>query len=76
MEDLIKLLKSLEDSGLLKWSKRAKSSKWSKIAKRRILTGKWAVATSQGRRVNKKGKGIIRAGDGFVRAGYGNKENF
>ena len=38
---------------------------------RNLLTGKEAIATSQGRGVNRagKGKGIIRAGEGLVRAG-------
>ena len=40
-----------------------------------ILAGKGAIATSHGRRINKKDQGIIRAGEGIVRAGYGNKNN-
>ena len=35
---------------------------------RNILSGRGAIATSQGR-------GINRAGEGVVRAGYGNKNN-
>ena len=50
-----------------------------------LLTGRGAIAKSQGRVINKKGKGIIRAGERIVRAGYGspslnssknNKANF
>ena len=44
-----------------------------------LLTGRGAIAASQGRgiyRVRKdKGKGINRAGEGTVRAGYGNNNN-
>ena len=36
-----------------------------------FLSGKWAIATGQGRGVNKKGKGIHRAGEGIIRAGEG-----
>ena len=44
-----------------------------------ILASKGAIATCQGREINKKGKdrGINRAGQGIVRAGYGkNKMDF
>ena len=42
-----------------------------------LLTGRRAIAKSQGRGVNRagKGKGINRACEGIVRAGYGNKNN-
>ena len=36
-----------------------------------LLTGKGAIAMSQGQSVNKKGKGIHRAEKGIVRAGKG-----
>ena len=38
-----------------------------------LLTGKGAMAMSQGRGIYRagKGKGINRAGEGIVRAGYG-----
>ena len=38
-----------------------------------LLTGKDAIATTQGRGIYKagKGKGINRAGEGIVRAAYG-----
>ena len=50
-----------------------------------ILAGKGAIATSQGRGVNRAGEGAIaksiseetkwkRQGRGIVRAGYGNKK--
>ena len=43
-----------------------------------LLTGKGAIAKSQGRRIYRagKGKGINRAGEGIVRAGYGSKMDF
>ena len=45
----------------------------------KILIGRGAIATSQGRGIYGAGKakGINRAGEGIVRAGYGNnKMNF
>ena len=38
-----------------------------------LLTGKGAIAKSQGRRIYRagKGKGFLRAGEGVLRAGYG-----
>ena len=46
---------------------------------RNLLTGRGAIAKSQGRGVNRAGEGnvINRAGEGIVRAGYGdNKTDF
>ena len=44
-----------------------------------LLTGKGAIATSQGRGIyiagKGKGRGINRAGEGFLRAVYGNNNN-
>ena len=92
MEDLIKIVKSLEDSGLL--LKGVTESVQNEVKEQKVgflsmllgilgarllgnlLTGKGAIATSQGRRVNKKGKGIHRAGEGIVRAGKGNNMGF
>ena len=92
IEDLIKIVKSLKDSGLLLKGVIESDQNEVKEQKGRflsillgtlgasllgnLLTGKEAIATSHRRVVNKKGKGINRAGEGFVRAGYGNKENF
>ena len=41
-----------------------------------LLSGKWAIATSQGRVINKKGNGINIAGEGVIRAAYDNKKTF
>ena len=43
---------------------------------RNLLTGRGAIAKSQGRGVNRAGEGnvIYRAGEGIVRAGYGNNK--
>ena len=43
---------------------------------RNLLTGRGAIAKSQGRGVNRAGEGnvINRAGEGIVRAGYGNNK--
>ena len=84
MEDIIKIVKSLEDSGLLLKGvtetvqnevKEQKGGFFSMLLGTlgasllgNISTGKGAIATSQGR-------GINRAGEGIVRTGYGNNNN-
>ena len=88
MDDLIKIVKSLEDSGLL--LKGITESVQNEIKEQKggffsmllgtlgasllgnLLTGKGAFHAKK--RVNKKGKGIHRAGEGIVRAGEGNME--
>ena len=88
MDDLIKIVKSLEDSGLL--LKGITESVQNEIKEHKggflsmilgtlgasllgnLLTGKGAFHARK--RVNKKGKGIHRAGEGIVRAGEGNME--
>ena len=90
MDDLIKIVKSLEDSGLLLEGitesvqneiKEQKSGFLSMLLGTsgasllgNLVTGK---GTFQARKiVNKKGKGIHRAGEGIVRAGEGNNMDF
>ena len=84
MEDIIKTIKSLEDSGLLLKGvtdtvqnevKEQKGGFLSMLLGRlgasllkNILAGKGAIAMSQGRGVNKKGKGIVRAGEGATKS--------
>ena len=86
MDDLIKIVKSLEDSGLL--LKGITESVQNEIKEQKgrflsmllgtlganllgnLLTGKGAFHARK--RVNKKRKGIHRAGEGIVRAGEGN----
>ena len=86
MDDLIKIVKSLEDSGLL--LKGITESVQNEIKEEKggfismllgalgasllgnLLTGKGAFHARK--RVNKKGNGIHRAGEGIVRAGEGN----
>ena len=90
MEDLIKIVKSLEDSGLLlkgvtePIQNEVKEQKGGFLSillgtlgarlLGNLVTGKGAF--NEGKRVNKKGKGIHRAGEGIVRAGEGNKMDF
>ena len=92
IEDLIKIVKSLEDSGLL--LKGVTESVQNEIKEQKgrflsmllgtfgtsllgnLLTGKGTTPTSHRQVVNKKGKGIHRAGDGIIRAGKGNNMNF
>ena len=86
MDDLIKIVKSLEDSGLL--LKGVTESVQNVIREQKggflsmllgtlgasllgnLLTGKGTFHAGKG--VNKKGKGIHRAAEGIVRAGEGN----
>ena len=88
MDDLIKIVKSLENSELL--LKGVTDSVQNEVKKQKgrfvsmllgtlgasllgnILTGKGALHAGKG--VNKKGKGIHRAGEGIVRAGEGNMD--
>ena len=94
IEDIIKIVKSLEDSGLL--LKGVTETVQNEVKEQKggflsmllgtlgasllgnLLTGKGAIATSQGRGIYRtgKGKGINRAGEGIVRAGYGNNIDF
>ena len=96
IEDIIKIVKSLENSGLLLKAVTEKVQKEVKEQRERLLsmllgalgasllgnllTGKGAIAKSQGRGIYRagkgKGKGINRAGEGVLRAGYGRKMNF
>ena len=87
MEDLIKVVKSLEDSGL--FLNGVTESVKNEVKEQpggflsmllgtlgagllgNLLSGKRATATSQGRVVNKKGKGIHRVGEGIIRADEG-----
>ena len=84
IHDIIKIVKSLEDSGLLLKGvtetvqnevKEQKGGFFSMLLGTlgasllgNISTGKGAIATSQGR-------GINRAGEGIVRTGHGNNNN-
>ena len=84
MEDIIKIVKSLEDSGLLLKGvtetvqnevKKEKGGFLSMLLGtlgasllRNILTGKGIYRAG-------KGKGISMAGEGIVRAGYGNNSS-
>ena len=83
MEDLIKIVKSLEDSELL--LKGVTESVQNEIKEQKggflsMLLG--TLGTSllgnllSGKRINKKGKGINRAGEGIIRAGGGNNTDF
>ena len=87
MEDLIKVVKSLEDSGL--FLNGVTESVKNEVKEQpggflsmllgtlgagllgNLLSEKRATATSQGRVVNKKGKGIHRVGEGIIRADEG-----
>ena len=83
MEDLIKIVKSLEDSGLL--LKGVTESVQNEVKEQKggflsMLLGTLGASLLgnllTGKGVNKKGKGIYRAGEGIIRAGYGNETDF
>ena len=82
INDIIKIIKSLEDSGLL--LKGVAETVQNEIKEQRggflrMLFGALGASLLgnilAGRGVNKKGQGITREGKGIVRAGYGNKNN-
>ena len=93
--DIIKITNSLEDSGLLiegvtkTVQNEVKEQKGGFLSMLlgtlgasllgNLLTGKGAIAKSQGRGIYRagkgKGKGINRAGEGVLRAGYGNNNS-
>ena len=82
MEDLIKIVKSLEDSSLL--LKGVTETVQNEVKEQKggflsMLLGTLRASLLgnilAGKGINKKGKGINRAGEGIVRAGYGNKNN-
>ena len=90
MEDLIKIVKSLEDSGLL--LKGVTESVQNEVKEQKggflsmllgtlgasllgnLLTGKGAFHAGKGIHRAGKGKGIHRAGEGIIRAGEGNMD--
>ena len=85
MEDIIKIIKSLEDSGLLLRGVTEtvqNEVKEQKVGFLSMLLGTLGASllgnplTGKGKGINRKGKGINRTGKGIVRAGYGNKRDF
>ena len=82
LADLIKIVKSLKDSGLLlkgvteTLQNDVKEQKGGFLS---MLLGRLGASflgnLLTGKGVNKKGKGTNRAGEGIVRAGYGKKNN-
>ena len=83
IEDLIKIVKSLENSGLL--LKGITESVQNEIKEQKggflsMLLGALDASLLgnllTGKGVNKKGKGVNRAGEGFIRAGEGNNMDF
>ena len=85
IEDIIKIVKSLENSGLLLKAVTEKVQKEVKEQRERFLSmllGALGASllgnllTGRGIYRAGKGKGINRAGEGIVRAGHGNKTDF
>ena len=78
MEDIIKIAKSLEDSGLLLQGVTETVQNEVKEQKGRFLSMLLGTLGASllgnilaGKGINKKGRGMNRAGEGILRAGYG-----
>ena len=89
IEDIIKIVQSLEGSGLL--LRRVTEAVQNEVKEQKggflsmllgtlgasllgnILAGKGI--NKKGKRINRAGEEIVKAGEGIVRAGYGNKNN-
>ena len=83
LEDLIKIVKSLEDLGLLLKGVTESVQNEMKEQKARFLSMLLGTLGASllgnllsGKGINKKGKGIHRAGEGIIRAGEGNNMDF
>ena len=83
IEDLIKIVRSLEDSGLL--LNGVTETVQNEIKEQKgwflsMLLGTLGASLLRnlltGKAINKKGKGTIRAGEGVIRADYRNKTDF
>ena len=78
MEDILKIVRSLKDSGLLlkgvseTIQNEAKEQKGAFLG---MLLGTLGASLLGDMLFGKKGKGVIRAGEGTVRAGYGSKRS-
>ena len=75
MKDIIEILKSLEDSGLLLKGVNETIQIEAKEQKRGFLSMLLGTLGASLLRNLLAGKGINRAGEGIVRAGYGNKKS-
>ena len=83
MEDIMKIVKSLENSGILlkgvseTVQNEVKEQKgWFLSMLLGTLGARLLGNIVAGRGINKKCRGTKRAGEGIVRAGYGNKKDF
>ena len=75
MEDIIKIVKSLEDSGLLLKGVSETIQNEEKEQKGRFLSMLLGTLGTSLLRNMLADKGISRAGEGFIRAGYGSKRS-
>ena len=77
MNDILEIVKSLEDSGVL--SKGVSETIKNEVKEQSggflsMLLGILASSLLTDMLFNKKGKGVIRAGERTIRAGYGSKK--
>ena len=82
MEDIIKIVESLEDPGLLLKGVTEKVQNEVKEQKEGFVSMLLATLGARllgnilaGKGINKKSRGMNRTGEGIIRAGYGNKNN-
>ena len=79
MDDILKIVKSLEDSGVLLKGVSETIQNEAKQQRRRFLSMLLGTlgASLLGDILSKglSGKGVIRAGEGTIRAGYGSKRS-
>ena len=78
MDDILKIVKSLEDSGVLLKSVSETIQNEPKEQRGRVLgrlLGALGASLLGDMLFGKKGKGTIRAGEGTIRAGYGSKRS-
>ena len=77
MQDLLKIIKSIEDNDILldgiteKVKNKVKEQKGGFLS---MLLGTLVSSLLTDMFLNKKGRGVIRAGEGTIRAGYGFKK--
>ena len=78
MEDILKVVRSLENLGLLlkgvteTIQNEAKEQRGGFLS---MLLGTLGASLLRDRLFSKKGKGVIRAGEGTIRGGYGSKRS-
>ena len=74
MDDILKIVKSLEDSNVLLKGVSETIQHEAKVIRYLLLGTLGASLLGDVLSIGLSGKGVIRAGEGTIRAGYGSKE--